>query len=446
MSKARMTIRFDHEAPKRQENSGHKDEVHVAPRPEPLRKAERYGLEPDFVREKIQSPIHQKAGKEDLRVIPPPAELLNHKHEYSRVNGRLAEERRRKEQQKHHRHEEDNSQERPEYIEDGRVEPVEIGDWSSEHEFSHPLYDNADREHTYLQVEQIPSKSGNKYGYYRPNKPNSMWKLVASIAGAIITGLLFGSFILSMFNGGDSEKGTENVAGTTQFPLESTAVQEGNNDPNAAGAVPVSVSIPQQTFYMLQYGVFSTPEGAEQAMSELMQSGIAAFADSSGENRVYAGVSPDREQAKLLSNQLKGEGVELYVREVTMPGAQSAVFGGDAAALDIFFEVSGKLTENLSSISATLLGQGAPEPVDAERMKTITDLHLQWTEAVKFVNSGMSPETGANLKTMEQEMNGSITALTEYNKNRAKGHLWEIQAGMMNYIANQRKLVESLQS
>ncbi|WP_268794580.1 hypothetical protein [Paenibacillus sp. DMB20] len=41
-------------------------------------------------------------------------------------------------------------------------------------------------------------------------------------------------------------------------------------------------------------------------------------------------------------------------------------------------------------------------------------------------------------------MNSSVTALSEYNKNRAKGHLWEIQAGMMNYIMSQRKLVEAL--
>lgn len=434
MNKARMTIRFDHETPNGQDN-GHTRETPAMSRLKPdLGKGERDSFEQDFFRKNERSPSYQEVMDEDLRVIPLPVELLDNRNldihadenvGNFRVNGRLAAERRRMEQQQDHSHYED--------------------DWASEYDFIHNSLDDKSRDGAYLPVEQVPSSARNDYGYYRPKKPNSVWKLVGSITGAIITGLLFGAVVLSMFNGGDSgEHHTESSIGTGVLPSENTAVTVGTNDQNAAAAVPVSVSIPQQTFYMLQYGVFSTAERAEQAMGELTQSGIAAFGDSSVENRVYAGVSPDREQAKLLSNQLKGEGVELYVREIVLPGAQSAVFAGEAAALDIFFETSGELAANLSSLSASLLGQETPEPVDVENMKTITGLHLQWTEAVKLVSTGLSLETGASLKTMEQEISGAITALTEYNKNRAKGHLWEIQAGMMNYIMSQRNLVESL--
>ncbi|MFC7678086.1 SPOR domain-containing protein [Paenibacillus sp. GCM10028914] len=287
----------------------------------------------------------------------------------------------------------------------------------------------------------------NDYGYYRSRKPNSIWKVAGSITGAIVTGLLFGTVVLSMFNDGGSSKAPSisgAIQGTDSDPSNHLVTNEEKIIGDEAVPAAVTVAIPEQTFYLLQYGVFSSAERVEQAKDELSKSGIAAFGESSPENRVYAGVSPDREQAKLLSSQLKNEGMELYVREITLPGAQSAVFAGEAAALDIFFEVSGELTAELSSLSASLLGIENPGSVDAESMKTITGLHLQWTEAVKLISQDLNLETGAGLTAMEKEMNGAITALTEYNKNQSKGHLWEIQAGMMNYIMGQRKLVESL--
>lgn len=286
--------------------------------------------------------------------------------------------------------------------------------------------------------------------YYRPRRPGSAWKLAGSVTAAVLTGLLFGSIVLNIFNGEGAEEDfqpglpdiLEEASGQPDNPITG-AIDKEKSAPAAAGAG-ISVTIPEQTYYMLQYGVFSSAERAEQAKGELDEAGLAAFSDMSGENRVYAGVSPDREQAKLLSGQLKNEGVELYVREVTVPGAQSALFAGDGALLDIFFEASGGLAEQLSSLSASLLGKGQPEAVSESAMKNLTALHLQWTKAIKLIYPGLGPEAELALKNMENSMNNSVTALTEYNKNRSKGHLWEIQAGIMDYIMSQRKLVESL--
>ncbi|NMO95304.1 SPOR domain-containing protein [Paenibacillus lemnae] len=285
-------------------------------------------------------------------------------------------------------------------------------------------------------------------GYYRSRSPGTpFWKLAGSITAAVLTGLLFGSVVIRMF-GGDESPVTIPQTGTPSRILEkaSLGAAEGQGDlsvPVEAGVTAV-VNIPEKTFYMLQYGVFSTGEGASQAEAELEQAGLAAFGDLAGEHRVYAGVSPDREQAKLLSSQLKGEGIELYVREVLFPGAQSAVFANEAVALDLFFETGGSLAAELSTLSASMLGKNTGETVDPEMMKKMTDLHLQWTEALKLLNSGLGPQSEEELKHMEQSMNSAVTALAEYNKNRSKGHLWEVQSGMMNYIMGQKNLIQSL--
>lgn len=410
MSKARMTIRFDHETS----------------------------------REQVEEPI-EIADKHNFTVYD------NHKRNL-RVHGRLAEERRRLEQDRDDLPHLESQYERPAipYIKNdiGHIEQdlPPMNGWEMEQQ---NYVQDVSGENTRIQPHLSEASSSNyDFGYYRSRKPTSAWKVAGSITGAIITGVLFGAVVLSMFNDGGSDQAqiTSEISSqaTNNQPSGNASVDQTLINQETAGSASVVVAIPEQTFYMLQYGVFSSAERAEQAKGELTQAGIAAFGDSSPENRVYAGVSPDREQAKLLSGQLKSEGVELYVREISLPGAQSAVFAGEAAALDIFFEMSGELTTKLSSLSASLLGLDSPGPVDAETMNTISGLHLQWTEAMKLINSGLSSANGNSLTSMEQEMNGAITALTEYNKNRSKGHLWEIQAGMMNYIMGQRKLVESL--
>lgn len=458
MNKARMTIRFDHETPNGNRR-GSEAEKELSVQPEFGQRRIRTDVDMNHFQIEEQDYSFQEPDPKKTRIMPLPVEIQdrrpvhdNNRPGNPRINGRLAEERRRLEPQGHsHKHSGEWNDERAEQLHIGEVDPEfsQMNEWKqNQDDFydTHVPFEEDDRHQAYMSSEQITSK--DDYGYYRSRKPNSVWKLAGSITGAVVTGLLFGTVVLSMFNGEDTDKDLSTVETNNQLSEVmipgSGAVQEDGQREDGAVAASVAVSIPQQTFYMLQYGVFSSAERAEQAKGELSQSGLAAYGDTSEENRVYAGVSPDREQAKLLSSQLKGEGVELYVREITLPGAQSAVYAGEGAALDIFFEVSGELTAKLSSLSASLLGLEAPGAVDAETMKTITGLHLQWTEAVKLISAGMGQETGDDLKLMEQEMSGAMTALTEYNKNRSKGHLWEIQAGMMNYIMSQRKLVESL--
>ena len=279
--------------------------------------------------------------------------------------------------------------------------------------------------------------------YYRPRNPASVWKVAASIAGAVLTGLLFGTVVLSMFTSDSGLPSTSSDTVQQNLTDHSAAQGEQAKDSGSAPPTAVSAEMPEQTFYLLQYGMFSTPERAKQAENELAAAGIAAYHETLPENRVYAGISPNREQAKLLSSQLKNEGVELYVREVVFPGAVTVPTLGEAAVLQAFYETGGELAAELSQLSAALLGSTAAEAAGSERMNMVTTLHLQWTEALRQASAYLGPEAGGLLHVMEQNMNTAVTALAEYNKNRAEGHLWEIQSGMLNYIMKQRELLQA---
>lgn len=289
--------------------------------------------------------------------------------------------------------------------------------------------------------EEKTYRSGQEYRK-RPPHP-SRWKLIGSVASALATGGMFGYIMLLLFNGGGVVPGSESSA-EQAVPVFNESVSTGT--PSAIeNSIPLNVvatQVPPQTYYLLQYGVFSTPERALQAKEELLKAGIAAGGDAQDHNRVYAGISPDREQAKLLSNQLKTQGVELYVREFQLPGLEKAAYGGEGEKLATFFQLSSTLVGKLSGLSSSLLEEGGPTAVPASEMKELNDLHQEWTQNIAGLSSGLPKEAAASAASLEKAMNSAVSALGEYNKNTAKEHIWEIQSLMMEYVLHENEFIQ----
>ncbi|MBW4084723.1 SPOR domain-containing protein [Paenibacillus sp. S150] len=287
-----------------------------------------------------------------------------------------------------------------------------------------------------------PGRYGSYGGSYHTRRPSYWWKLALSIAGALGTGILLGYAALSFIGGGsltgNSAPPSVNSA-AVQSETDTAAVLPPETGGNAA-VTRVPVQVAAQTYYLLQYGVFSTPAGAEQARQELLVAGLAAGLDPADGNRVYAGMSPDREQAKLLSSGLKNQGIELYVREVTLPAAELAAYAGTAETVNSYFDASGKLLAELSRLSASHLS-GQAGTVDST---AVSDLHMQWTEAVKALEPGLPIEAQKLCAGLEKFMSQGISALNEYNKNQAQGLLWEVQESMMSFLTGQKSLLSAL--
>lgn len=287
-----------------------------------------------------------------------------------------------------------------------------------------------------------PDIDQNYAAEYRPRRPTSLWKVFGTVTAAIVTGALFGFVVLSLFDVGSIfPKDSQNSTSIESMPVSSDMPVE------TEGQLPlVAVTIEPQTYYMLQYGVFSNEERVDMAKQELQKIGLAAGADPDLGYRVYAGISTDREQAKLLSNQLKTQGVELYIREITLPSANELSFKGDSESLSRYFTVSTDLISSLSTQSASLLGMDRPTPLDESEMTVLTELHRVWTESIKTLQAGLSPEAVVVEKQMEQTMNSALSSVTEYNKNTSKGHLWEIQSYMMEYMLGQKQIINIMKN
>ncbi len=305
--------------------------------------------------------------------------------------------------------------------------------------------DNSDHDHdlNWQHSVEYPEITSEQYSVHHRRSPGG-WKLFGSVTAAIITGVLFGFVAMSMLNSGSENAPQPTVKETAGAGIASSNETVKTQTPVAgiSSINKTTVSIPGVTYFMLQYGVFSTAEGATQAKNELAEAGIAAGSDPLDEARVYAGVSSNREEAKLISNQMKTEGVDLYVREITLPAVSDVVFTGDPDVIGPFFENSRALTDMLTSISIGQIGQQVQVAVPKEKISELADAHQRFTSNVGAIQAGLS-ENGKKVELkMESSMSTAISAVSEYNKNPTKEHMWKVQSAVMDYILQEKQLLE----
>lgn len=298
-------------------------------------------------------------------------------------------------------------------------------------------------DHTGTGITVFPEHEAPDGGeYYFRRTRTSWWKVAGSLTGAIVTGALFGFVVLSMFN----QEITVPIPGIG-VPKQEAAGEAAANIPVLGSVITeeqaplVQVVLPSQSYHFLQYGVFSTAEGVELAQQQLRDSGIAAARDTVDEKRVYAGVSPDREEAKMLSGRLKTGGVHLILHEISLPESATVEYNGDAASLQQYLAQSADLVYMLSSSSASLLGEASPSRQSQEEIGQLRESHQLWTKSAAAIRGKLSATAETEAKEMEKAMNSAVEAMEEFNEKGEQTMLWEVQNEMMRFILAEQKIV-----
>ncbi|MBW5447856.1 hypothetical protein GE107_17520 [Cohnella sp. CFH 77786] len=278
-------------------------------------------------------------------------------------------------------------------------------------------------------------------GKFAGGEGPSWWKVFASVAGAIGTGALFGYLVLTLFTGetpfpASASQGSDQPA---QAQAESAAASSPSVPPSSPQGSSTAREWPAETYYVLQYGVFQSEEGAAAALEELKGKGYPGFEDRSDGFRVYAGVAGTKEEAELLASQMQG--VEIFVKPLAVDSWVPAVSEG-AEQLGAFIGLSHELTRELASLSVFALQDENPQPIDADKLAKLREIHGKWLEAAGRLD-GKAQEKG---KAIVQALNAAIVSVEDYGRNHSRFHLWRVQADAMQAVAADRSLRTSAAS
>lgn len=278
--------------------------------------------------------------------------------------------------------------------------------------------------------------------------PLSWFRLAASALGAIATGVLFGLFVIQMFSNLTQPEAPPVF--TPQGPEDHSTQQPAADPdhPEEAGALDnrsVSVHLPEHTVYMLQFGVFSTLEGAQAAQNQLRQLGIASAYEAREKHVVYAGLTPDRNSALLLSNQLSSLDLETYVKPYERPAIQAIQWGdSEAEHVQAYFTDGADLARMVSLLTLVHLEEKVLTNFEDETIQALTASHQGWSMHANRIAGAVPEAAEALFEAMNNSLTTAVNSLLEYKKNPSVSYLWQAQSAVMQYVIQERALLATL--
>ena len=291
--------------------------------------------------------------------------------------------------------------------------------------------------------------------YRKKARPSSWVAMSASLAGAILTGVILGAFILSMFRGeappDTGQSGSLNgVAATSgeEAPVDSAGeftdgvavVGAGVGD----GLQSLTLNLPEQTYYFVQFGVFAGREGADTALEQLKAKGLAGAVASSDRYAVFAAAAATRDDALLLSHHLQSEQLEVFIKPFVLPAVgtllwQSSSISGEQLAA---YAAESRALAGLV-LSATALGvnEAAASSLAGDALAALKRQHQQWLERANALVGSAPAEKSPLLERLNTALNSAVANLEQFEKKPDSTYLWQAQAQAAEALIAQQQLL-----
>lgn len=289
----------------------------------------------------------------------------------------------------------------------------------------------------------------------------SWFKVLLSVAAALATGAVFGYLVLSLFTdaalwpgggakepaGASSESAGGLIVGTPPDGVREP--EAGNGDPSSSSAGsngPAEPSVRtvdtggiRQTYYMLQFGVFSQTDSRDAALKQLADLGLPGAAQKTGDGyRVYAGIAAGEAQAKLLASKLPD--LQLYRKELVVQAPDKLPFDGSEEAAAEFLQRTEGIIATASELVMAQLEQAQLTPLSKAAAVAWEEKHQAWTASADAMKAGLKEEMGAaSFEKLAQAVNAAAKSIALYNGEPSAAHLWSAQQSLMEAVLAQKE-------
>ncbi|GAA4705088.1 hypothetical protein [Brevibacillus fulvus] len=294
---------------------------------------------------------------------------------------------------------------------------------------------------------------------------NPLLQTTLTLFSAIAIGLIFGFFVLTAFLQEQFSSTYRNVLDGTfqslttfttglELPGENASVpdepQQTETEPMSPPAqTQLRIKVAEQTLMMAQFGVFATAEAAQTAITQLEQQGLPhMLVEQEGKQYLYVAVAPKRDDLLGLASYLKNKGMEVYIKELTIPEVErpnvtvtASASQESAGGLQNMFATGLSLVGDLSYWSGKIGNDPNAQKITAEEMNHLKEQHRQFLEQSR---SGQFPQewepyvngmiTGLNQAMAAQEKMSA--ALADNKPSQAESYAWQVQGGVLAYLQN----------
>ncbi|MFY2154873.1 hypothetical protein ACOSZF_04160 [Cytobacillus firmus] len=251
------------------------------------------------------------------------------------------------------------------------------------------------------------------------NKQGILTSIFLAVFFAVLLGTSFGFIMLKLVF-------TDQAAETAVPPINEKPAAANQQTPSAAA------DLETITTYVVQGGVFSNSEAAQQIEEANSQKGVYSQSIKMGEQTfLFLGVSGSLEEAKEIGADLKSEGIDVFAKEVAFEG--KAIEGVNAEEKKLA-EIAPALFQSLSegAASASLGSSITPETAEKieSRIKTVNEL-----QADQIQNK--------SLISVREELLNASKQIDTYQQSGDAAAAGKIQEHLLGFLAAYQSLLQS---
>lgn len=302
--------------------------------------------------------------------------------------------------------------------------------------------------------ESVDIDIDDAYVSYRRLSNRVPWlKMIITVFGAVLTGIVLGMLVLSLFNHGQVNPfmagGAEDepaVPVDSNVPNLEQPVTDGNAAQHTGQlAERALLTLPSQIFQILQVGVFGTLDSASQTVAHLRGQGLAAALEQGDQYHVYAGISPNRDDVLGLKKELESRDLETYIKTYEIPQMKEMEWGGASAEMPLaYFMNMNELIRAISGLTLVHLQEQSPTAFTDTTMDTILSKHKAMMLAAVPTAQGVSGEMASEMQKLNNEMNTAVDALAAYGKNPSRAYLWQAQNAIMQVVLAEKRILTAV--
>lgn len=301
---------------------------------------------------------------------------------------------------------------------------------------------------------------------FRP--PKNLFRLSAVAGGAVMIGLLLGYVVLQTFTSEAPRAGEKKapiaVGQAQQHKQGKSAIQEsgktaaktGQADPAASAppvasvpkTKPLTLTLPVVPLYIVQGGVFSTKDAAQQERTAFQQKGWPAhMEEEAGKHILFLGVSASRDDALSLAQAYRASKQEVYIKERSLPAGTvtlsvpEALSQGEAEQIQKLGDAQARLFQTVSLVIGSGFKEGKIPQVELDK---VLAQHREVLQRGRSATAVLPEKPKTLLQKSLNEMTTAITTLQQFANQPNKAYLWQSEDNILRFISFYKQWQQAL--
>jgi hypothetical protein len=302
---------------------------------------------------------------------------------------------------------------------------------------------------SYMEEAQEPVITRQKklmkpYKQWKIDSKANPWGILVTVLGAIAVGIIFGSIVLLFFKSGMLEE----TAPNSQKPLQVSQATSGKQDTpsksiKAADQSTQSITIPSESAFVVQAGVFSDEKSAQTVVSKIKAKGWPIGMMGQNPVHLFLGMVGTHDQAIVLKSQFKDLDVYIKTFDIEAQTVSVKVKEGQSTSQAEWDQWAGAENKFIEGTNQAIVQAFAKGKLEDDTMKAVTAAHRDLLEKGRDLFNKLPDQSQSLGNHLLNDYSKMAAALERYSKQPSQGYLWQAEQSSLDATKSKQQLLAS---